>query len=133
MFSSDYLNALNAKSQAMASEEYDKAFNRYAQDKSQALQEQQFNANEKQNAYKSKSDLYKTLMNQLGNDYNTDTTNWLNGMGDYYGGMINANNAYTNGLANVNTSLANASLSENNGVADMLNFALNTFNSVMAG
>ena len=40
MFSSDYLNALNAKSQAMASEEYDKAFNRYAQDKSQALQEQ---------------------------------------------------------------------------------------------
>ena len=117
----------------MASEEYDKAFNRYVQDKSQALQEQQFNANEKQNAYKSKSDLYKTLMNQLGNDYNTDTTNWLNGMGDYYGGMINANNAYTNGMANVNTSLANASLSENNGVADMLNFALNTFNSVMAG
>lgn len=133
MFSSDYLNSLNAKSQAIASEEYENAFNRYAQDKNQALQEQQFNANENQNAYKSQSDLYKTLMTQLGNDYNTDTTNWLNGLGDYYGGMINANNAYTNGLANVNTSLANASLSENNGVGDMLNFALNSFNSVMAG
>jgi len=133
MFSSDHLNALNAKAQAIASEEYEKAFDRYNADRTRTLNEWNANNEEKKNAYASQNDIYKTMMNQLANDYNTDTTNLMNSLSDYYGGLVNANNAYTNGLANMNTSLGNASLSENNGVADMLNFALNAFNSIMAG
>ena len=45
MFSSDYLNQLNAKSQAMASEEWDKAFDRQQRDRSNALQEYQLEQN----------------------------------------------------------------------------------------
>lgn len=133
MFSSDTLNALNAKAQAIASEEYEKAFDRYNTDRSRSLNEWNANNDERRNAYTSQNDIYKTMMNQLSNDYNTDTTNLMNSLNDYYGNLVNANNAYTNGLTNMNTSLGNASLSENNGVADMLNFGLNAFNSFMAG
>ena len=39
MFSSDYTDALAAKQQALASEEWDKAFERYQQDRNRALSE----------------------------------------------------------------------------------------------
>ena len=45
MFSSDYLNSMAAKQQALASEEADKAYDRYMAERGQALNEFSTNAN----------------------------------------------------------------------------------------
>lgn len=126
MFSSDYLNSLNAKAQAIASEEYDNAFNRYNQDKSQSLQEQQFNANEKKNAYDAQSNLYANLLN----NYNNDLTNYNNGISDYYSGRINNNNAYTEGLTNIDQSIADVSTQKQQGIGSVLGAVGNVIGAI---
>lgn len=91
MFSSDYTNALAAKQQALASDEWDKAFNRYQQDRSRALQEFSTNANLGQQAY---NNLYNKNKDLLGLSQGAlDNT-------------LNARAAYTQGLANNNSMLA---------------------------
>lgn len=140
MFSSDYLNALNAKAQAIASEEYDNAYDRMNTDRTATLNEWKANTEEKKNAYDSQAELYKNLVSLYGNDRSSYVTgltenenDYLNNLGDYYSQMINNQNAYTEGMSNINTSKAQTQLSENNGVGDMLNFGLNAYNSFMAG
>ena len=91
MFSSDYTDALAAKQQALASEEWDKSFDRYQQDRARALQEFSTNANLGQQTY---SNLYNKNKDLLGLSQNAlDNT-------------INAFGAYTQGLANNNSMLA---------------------------
>lgn len=91
MFSSDYTNALAAKERALASEEWDKAYDRYSRDRSQALQEFTTNANlgqqNYQNMYNKNKDLLGLSQGALDN-------------------TLNANAAYTQGLANNNSMLA---------------------------
>ena len=91
MFSSDYTNALAAKQQALASEEWDKAFDRYQQDRSRALSEFTTNANlgqqNYQNVYNKNKDLLGLSQGALDN-------------------TLNANAAYTQGLAGNNSMLA---------------------------
>lgn len=91
MFSSDYINEIAAKQQALASEEWDKAFNRYQQDRSRALQEFSTNANlgqqNYQNIYNKNKDLLGLSQGALDN-------------------TLNANAAYTQGLAGNNSMLA---------------------------
>ena len=108
MFSSDYLDALNAKSQAIASEEYDKAFDRYMNDRDKSLNEWKANQEEKQKSYDTKADLYKNLANSYGNDL----TNYSNGLSDYYSNLIDSSNAYTQGLIDLNTAAANVKAQE---------------------
>lgn len=91
MFSSDYTDALAAKQQALASEEWDKAFDRYQQDRSRALNEFSTNANIGQQTY---SNLYNKNKDLLGISQNAQD-NTLNALG-----------AYTQGLANNNSMLA---------------------------
>lgn len=92
MFSSDYTDALAAKQQALASEEWDKAFDRYQQDRSRALNEFSTNANIGQQTY---SNMYNKNKDLLGLSQGAlDNT-------------LNANAAYTQGLANNNSMLAN--------------------------
>jgi hypothetical protein len=90
MFSSDYTNALAAKQQALASEEWDKAFDRYQQDRSRALSEFSTNANigqqNYQNVYNKNKDLLGLSQGALDN-------------------TLNANAAYTQGLASNNAML----------------------------
>lgn len=108
MFSSDYLDALNAKSQAIASEEYDKAYDRYMNDRDKSLNEWKANQEEKQKAYDTKADLYKNLADA----YGSDLTNYSNGLSDYYSNLIDSSNAYTQGLVDLNTAKANAKAQE---------------------
>ena len=91
MFSSDYTNALAAKERALASEEWDNAFNKYQQDRSRALNEFSTNANLGQQAY---NNLYNKNKDLLGLSQGAmDNT-------------LNARAAYTQGLANNNSMLA---------------------------
>lgn len=91
MFSSDYTDALAAKQQALASEEWDKAFDRYQQDRARALNEFSTNANIGQQTY---SNMYNKNKDLLGLSQNAlDNT-------------TNAFGAYTQGLANNNSMLA---------------------------
>lgn len=106
MFSSDYLNQLNAKSQAMASEEWDKAYDRMLKDRQNAMQEYQLNDNRLSN-----------IATMLGND----TGKYADSMGSVLGNRINANNALTQGLVNLDTQIAQNNLNKRTGVQALLN------------
>ena len=91
MFSSDYTDALAAKQQALASEEWDKSFNRYQQDRARALNEFSTNANIGQQTY---SNMYNKNKDLLGMSQNAKDN------------ILNAFGTYTQGLANNNSQLA---------------------------
>lgn len=106
MFSSDYLNQLNAKSQAVASEEWDKAYDRYMADKNMQLQEYNTNQNKLSN-----------IANLLGQNMNT----YANDMGSVYTNLINSNNALTQGLTDVNSNIAQNKLNMKTSSQSLLN------------
>lgn len=91
MFSSDYTDALAAKQQALASEEWDKAFDRYQQDRARALNEFSTNANIGQQTY---SNMYNKNKDLLGLSQNA------------LDNITNAFGTYTQGLANNNSMMA---------------------------
>ena len=111
MFSSDYLNELAAKQQALASEEWDKAYDRYMQDRSQKLSEFSTNANlgnqvyqnlvnkntsllgQAQNAQDNVSNAYTNYLQNLANQNNTDAQNYAN-----YAQTVAGNNLSKKGL-----------------------------------
>lgn len=108
MFSSDYTDALAAKQQALASEEWDKAFEKYNQDRSRALNEFSTNANIGQQTY---NNLYNKNKDLLGISQNAQDN------------TLNAFGTYTQGLANNNTQLANlaAQISQNKAANSLSN------------
>ena len=111
MFSSDYLNELAAKQQALASEEWDKAYDRYMQDRGTSLNEFSTNANlgnqvyqnimnkntallgQAQNAQDNVSNAYTNYLQNLANQNNTDAQNYAN-----YVQTIAGNNLSKKGL-----------------------------------
>ena len=111
MFSSDYLNELAAKQQALASEEWDKAYNRYNQDRQMALNEFSTNANlgnqkyqnlfnknttllgQAQNAQDNVSNAYANYLQNLASQNNTDAQNYAN-----YTQTVAGNNLSKKGL-----------------------------------
>jgi hypothetical protein len=97
MFSSDYTDALAAKQQALASEEWDKAFDRYQQDRSRALQEFSTNANIGQQTY---SNMYNKNKDLLGISQNAQD-NTLNAFGAYTQGLANNNSMLAQNAANI--------------------------------
>ena len=96
MFSSDYLNALTAKQTAMASEEWDKAYDRYMRDRNQQLQEFSTNANLGQQAYNNKYNKNKDL---LGVSQNAQD-NLMNAYGSNISNLANQNNTDAQNYAN---------------------------------
>lgn len=96
MFSSDYLNALTAKQTAMASEEWDKAYDRYMRDRSQKLQEFSTNSNLGQQAYINKYNKNKDL---LGISQNAQD-NLMNAYGSNISNLANQNNTDAQNYAN---------------------------------
>lgn len=120
MFSSDYLNELAAKQQALASEEWDKAYDRYMQDRSQSLGEFSTNANlgnqvyqnlmnknttllgQAQNAQDNVSNAYTNYLQNLANQNNTDAQNYAN-----YAQTVAGNNLSKKGLIRACTRLIN--------------------------
>lgn len=96
MFSSDYLNALTAKQTAMASEEWDKAYERYMQDRNQQLQEFSTNANLGQQAYNNKYNKNKDLLAISQNAQD----NLMNAYGSNISNLANQNNTDAQNYAN---------------------------------
>ena len=97
IFSSDYQDAMAAKQQAMASEEWDKAYDRYMRDRSQTASEWQMNANAGQQAYQNTYGKNKDLLGiaQGAQD------NLMNAYGNYINNMANQNNIDTQNYANM--------------------------------
>lgn len=109
MFSSDYTDALAAKQQALASEEWDKAFDRYQQDRSRALQEFSTNANIGQQTY---SNMYNKNKDLLGISQNAQD-NTLNAFGAYTQGLANNNSQLAQNAAAISQAKAANQLSQN--------------------
>lgn len=97
IFSSDYQDAMAAKQQAMASEEWDKAYDRYMRDRSQTANEWQMNANAGQQAYDNTYGKNKDLLGIAQNSQD----NLMNAYGNYINNMANQNNVDTQNYANM--------------------------------
>ena len=97
IFSSDYQDAMAAKQQAMASEEWDKAYDRYMRDRSQAANEWQMNANAGQTAYQNAYGQNKDLLSVAENAQD----NLMNAYGNYINNMANQNNVDTQNYTNM--------------------------------
>ena len=97
IFSSDYQDAMAAKQQALASEEWDKAYERYMQDRSQTANEWQMNANAGQQAYTNQYNQNKDLLGVAQNAQD----NLMNAYGNYINNMANQNNVDTQNYANM--------------------------------
>lgn len=112
MFSSDYTNALAAKQQALASEEWDKSYERYMQDRARALQEFSTNANLGQQSYMNTYNKNKDL---LGISQNAQD-NTVNAFGAYTQGLANNNAQLAQNYANVNQAKAANNIANNRGL-----------------
>ena len=97
IFSSDYQDAMAAKQQAMASEEWDKAYDRYMRDRSQTANEWQMNANAGQQAYQNTYGKNKDLLGVAQGAQD----NLMNAYGNYINNMANQNNINTQNYANM--------------------------------
>ena len=97
IFSSDYQDAMAAKQQALATEEWDKAFDRYMRDRSQTANEWQMNANAGQRAYTNQYNQNKDLLNVAQGAQD----NLMNAYGNYINNMANQNNIDTQNYANM--------------------------------
>ena len=97
IFSSDYQDAMAAKQQAMATEEWDKAFDRYMRDRSQTANEWQMNANAGQQAYTNQYNQNKDLLGVAQGAQD----NLMNAYGNYINNMANQNNIDTQNYANM--------------------------------
>lgn len=109
MFSSDYTDALAAKQQALASEEWDKAFDKYNQDRSRALNEFSTNANIGQQTY---SNMYNKNKDLLGISQNAQD-NTLNAFGTFTQGLANNNSMLAQNAANIAQAKAANQLTQN--------------------
>lgn len=109
MFSSDYVDALAAKQQALASEEWDKAFDRYQQDRSRALNEFSTNANIGQQTY---SNMYNKNKDLLGLSQNA-LDNITNAFGTYTQGLANNNSMTAQNAAAVAQAKAANQMTQN--------------------
>ena len=97
IFSSDYQDAMAAKQQAMASEEWDKAYDRYMRDRSQTANEWQMNANAGQQAYDNTYGKNKDLLSVAQGAQD----NLMNAYGNYINNMANQNNVDTQNYSNM--------------------------------
>ena len=97
IFSSDYQDAMAAKQQALATEEWDKAYDRYMRDRSQTANEWQMNANAGQQAYDNAYGKNKDLLSVAQNAQD----NLMNAYGNYINNMANQNNVDTQNYSNI--------------------------------
>ena len=97
IFSSDYQDAMAAKQQALASEEWDKAYNKYMQDRAQAANEFNMNAQLGQTAYQNQLNKNQTLLGQAAGAQD----NLMNAYGNYVNNLANSNLANAQNYSNM--------------------------------
>lgn len=107
-FSSNYVDKLAAKQQALASEEWSKAYDRMMQDRAQQLQEWE-SGQQKINNLGTLAGIYQSDRNQLGS-----------AIGDYYTSMANQNNADLQVYSDVAGNKANLESQRNSGAGGLL-------------
>lgn len=119
MFSSDYLNALAAKQQALASEEYDKAYSRMQQDRGTSLAEWQANANQAQQDLANSGNVVSL--------YGKDRDSLSSAFGDYVSQMASQNNADLSATSDIVSKIADLNTKRKSGNAEVLGLAGKVF------
>lgn len=112
LFSSDFMNSMAAKQQALASEEWSKAYDKMMQDRQQQLAEWQAGQQSKQNYLGNLG----TLTNMFGNDRNQ----LANAYGDYISNMASQNNADLQTKSDLTQAKTNLAMQENSGAGGLL-------------
>lgn len=103
-FSSDYINRVGAKQQALASEEWEKAYNKLMQDRQMALSEYNTNSQNAWNNYNANNERAKYAVDAYGKDRDS----YFNGLGDAMSAAIQNRNAVLQTQANAISGTANA-------------------------
>ena len=111
-FSSNYTDKIAAKQQALASEEWTKAFDKWNADRQRQLQEWQAGQSSKQN--------YISTLGTVTGLYGNDRNQLANALGDYYSNVANQNNADLEVYSDVAQGKANLNAQHNNGVGDLV-------------
>lgn len=111
-FSSSYNDALAAKQQALASEEWSKAFDKWMSDRNRQLAEWQAGQGAKQN--------YIGNIGNVANLYGQDRTQLANAIGEYNSALANQNNADLEVYSDIAQSKANLDTQRKGGVGAML-------------
>ena len=115
LFGSDYMNNMAAKQQALASEEWSKAYDKMMQDRQQQLAEWQAGQQSKQN--------YIGNLGNLTNLFGNDRNQLANAYGDYYSNMASQNNADLQTKSDLAQAKTNLTMQENNGIGGLLGAA----------
>ncbi len=103
-FSSDFINRVGAKQQALASEEWEKAYNKLMQDRQMALSEYNANAQNNWNNYNARNDRARYEVDAYGKDRDS----YFNGLSDALSAGIQNRNAVLQAQANAIAGTANA-------------------------
>lgn len=116
IFSSDYYNRMAAKQQALASDEYAKAWDRMNADRTQNLNEFNTNSQNTWNNYNAVQQKLKDAVQQYGNDRNS----LVNGIGDATIAGMNNRTGTLQTQANQITGLTNAQNQQQSGFGSFL-------------
>lgn len=112
LFSSDFMNNMAAKQQALASEEWAKAYDKMMQDRQQQLAEWQAGQQAKQS--------YIGNLGNLTNLYGNDRNQLANAYGDFYSNMASQNNADLQTKSDLTQARTNLAMQENSGAGSIL-------------
>lgn len=112
-FSSDYVNRVAGKQQALASEEWEKAYNRLMQDRQQQLNEWNMNSQNAWNNYNATQDRAKYAVDAYGDDRDQ----YVQGIGDATMAAMNNRLGGLQTQANVAAGRVNAMQNQNAGGA----------------
>lgn len=107
-FSSNYLDKVAAKQQALASEEWRSAYDRMMQDRSQQMQEWQSRQNRINN------------MGTLAGLYGNDRNQLSDAIGNYYSNLANQNNADLEVASDIAQSKANMDMNRKSGIGSVI-------------
>jgi hypothetical protein len=119
-FSSNYVDKVAAKQQALASEEWKAAYDRMMKDRSQQLQEWQTGQQKINN------------IGTLAGVYGADRTALSDAIGNYYGNLANQNNANLEVMSDVVQNKANLNAGRTNGMGDLIGGAAKLAGAIFA-
>lgn len=119
-FSSNYLDKVAAKQQALASEEWRNAYDRMMRERSQQLQEWQSGQQKINN------------LGTLANIYGQDRSQLSDAIGNYYSTVANQNNADLETMSDVMQNKANVNMGRSTGIGALLKGGGNLVGSLFA-
>jgi hypothetical protein len=119
-FSSNYVDKVAAKQQALASEEWKAAYDRMMHDRSQQLQEWQTGQQKINN------------LGTIAGLYGADRTALSDAIGNYYGNLANQNNANLEVMSDAVQNKANLNAGRTNGMGDLIGGAAKLAGAIFA-